>query len=64
MVTSMDMKVRNVVKKAHIDSINISLVMNQKITKRFEENVIESADGGIPLDLWRHSYSGWECMGM
>ena len=44
-------KIRNVVKKMHTERRNICLLKDVKISRRFEEKVIELVDVGEPI-LW------------
>ena len=39
-------KIRNVVRKSHIERSEISLMEDEKISKRLEENVIKLVEGG------------------
>ena len=50
-------KIRNVVRKTCTEKRKISLLKDLKIMERFEENVIEIVDGGVP-NIWGHFIGG------
>ena len=57
-VADIDMKkIRNVVRKTCTEGRKISLLMDVKIMKRFEDKVIELVDFGM-LNWWRHFKNG------
>ena len=47
-VAHIDKKIRNVMRKTHIERRKISLLKHMKIRKRLKENVIGLADVGSP----------------